>query len=52
MSIYNDGKPDEDVAELMENHDLDEDTAEKVRDIMEEYGVGEDDAIELEESGL
>lgn len=33
----------------MENYDLDEDTAERVRDIMEENGLDEEDAIELEE---
>lgn len=41
--------PDEDVAELMESHDLDKDTAERVQEIMEELGVDEDDAVELEE---
>jgi len=43
---------DEEIGELMGNHDLDKDTAEKVKEIMEEYGVDEDDAIELEEAGL
>ncbi len=41
--------PDEEVAELMETHDLDKDTAEHVQEIMEDLGVDEDDAIELEE---
>ncbi len=41
--------PDEEVAELMENHDLDKDTAERVQEIMEDLGVDEDDAVELEE---
>jgi hypothetical protein len=41
--------PDEEVIELMESHDLDKDTAEHVQEIMEELGVGEEDAIELEE---
>jgi hypothetical protein len=41
--------PDEEVAELMETHDLDKDTAERVQEIMEDLGVDEDDAIELEE---
>jgi antitoxin component of RelBE/YafQ-DinJ toxin-antitoxin module len=35
--------------ELMEDHDLDEDTAERVQDIMDEYGLDEDDAIMIEE---
>ncbi len=52
MSNYNDGKPDKDIAELLENHDLDEETAERVRDLMEELGVSEDDAIELNEAGI
>jgi len=39
--------PDEEVAELMESHDLDKDTAEHVQEIMEDLGVDEDDAIEL-----
>ena len=41
--------PDEEVAELMETHDLDQDTAERVQEIMEDLGVDEDDAVELEE---
>lgn len=41
--------PDEEVAELMESHDLDKDTAERVQEIMEDLGVDEDDAVELEE---
>lgn len=42
--------PDEDILELMENHDFDQDTAEGVQEIMEEYGVDEDEAIEIAES--
>lgn len=41
--------PDEEVAELMETHDLDKDAAERVQEIMEDLGVDEDDAVELEE---
>lgn len=41
--------PDEEVAELMETHDLDKDTAERVQEIMDDLGVDEDDAVELEE---
>ena len=36
----------------MESHDLDEDTAEQVQEAMDEYGVDEDDAVELVEEGL
>jgi len=44
--------PDEEVRELMDDHDLDADTAEKIRDTMDELGVDEDDAVELVEAGL
>jgi hypothetical protein len=39
-------KPDEEVAQLMEDHDIDEDTAEKVQELIDE-GLDEDDAVEL-----
>ncbi|KKU78066.1 MAG: hypothetical protein UY03_C0004G0007 [Parcubacteria group bacterium GW2011_GWA2_47_64] len=39
--------PTEEVAELMESHDLDKEEAEHVQEIMEEYGLDEDDAVEL-----
>lgn len=42
--------PDEDVKELMESHDLDKDTAERVQENMDDLGVDEDDAVEIEES--
>jgi hypothetical protein len=42
--------PDEDVKELMESHDLDKDTAERVQEIMDDLGVDEDEAVEIEES--
>ena len=42
--------PDEEVAELMESHDLDKDTAERVQEIIEDLGVDEDDAVEIEEN--
>jgi chorismate mutase len=45
----NEEAPDEEVAELMETHDFDKDTAERVQEIMEDLGVDEDDAVELEE---
>ncbi len=57
-----DETPDEEIQELMESHDLNpsfakamagkEDTAEKVRNAMNELGVDEDDAVELVEEGL
>jgi len=43
---------DEEVLEVMENNELDEDTAERVVDIMDDLGVDEADAVELEEMGL
>ena len=45
--IENDSPPTEEVAELMESHDLDKEEAEHVQEIMEEYGLDEDDAVEL-----
>ena len=42
--------PDEEAAEPMESHDLDKDTAERVQEIMDDLGVDEDDAVELEEN--
>lgn len=48
--VSGDEKPDEDIREIMENHDLDQDTAERVQEIMDDLGVDEDDAVELEES--
>jgi hypothetical protein len=42
----NEDKPDEDIAQLMEDHDIGEDTAEKVQELIEE-GLDEDDAVEL-----
>ncbi len=47
-----DDAPDEEVRELMESHDLDAETAERVRDVMSEEGVDEDDAVELVEEEL
>jgi hypothetical protein len=37
---------DEEIARLMEEHDIDEDTAEKVQELVDE-GLDEDDAVEL-----
>ncbi len=40
------GPEDEEIKQLMEDHDIDEDTAEKAKELIDE-GVDEDDAIEL-----
>jgi hypothetical protein len=43
----NEEKPeDEDIAQLMEDHDIDEEKAEKVQELINE-GLDEDDAVEL-----
>ena len=42
----NEDKPDEDIAQLMEDHDIDEDQAEKVQELIDE-GLDEDDAVEF-----
>ena len=43
----NEDKPeDENVAQLMEDHDIDEDKAEKVQGLIDEW-LDEDDAVEL-----
>ncbi|MDP3729890.1 MAG: hypothetical protein Q8R26_04090 [bacterium] len=42
-------KPDEEVKELMENHDLDQDEAEEVKELMDETGLDEDEAVELKD---
>lgn len=41
--------PDEDTLDLMKNYDIDLETAEHVQEIMDELGVDEDEAVELEE---
>ena len=38
----------EEVKDLMENHDLDKDTAEQVQELVDE-GLDEDDAVEINE---
>ena len=40
-------EPSAEIKELMKNHDLDKETAEHVQEIIEDLGVGEDDAIAL-----
>ena len=39
---------DEDTKGIMEGHDLDEAAAERVLELMEDYGVDEDEAVDLE----
>jgi hypothetical protein len=41
-----DAPEDEEINRLMEEHDIDEDTAEKVQELIDE-GLDEDDAVEL-----
>jgi hypothetical protein len=41
--------PDEEIAELMDEYDLDEDEAEHVQEIMDELDLDEDEAVELAE---
>ena len=40
---------DEEVAELMENHGLDQDEAEHVKEIMDTEGLDEEEAVELKD---
>ncbi|HNP75484.1 MAG TPA: hypothetical protein PKL09_03965 [bacterium] len=47
-----DNQPDEDVRKLMDDYNLDEDTAEQARELMDEYGLDEDDAVNIAEEGL
>ena len=42
---------DEETKDLMEGHDIDEDTAERAQELIDE-GLDEDDAVELAEEGL
>lgn len=41
---------EDDIKEIMESQGMDADQAERVRDVMEEYSVSEDEAVEIEES--
>lgn len=43
--------PEEEVKELMDNHDIDQDTAERAQELVDE-GLDEDDAVEIAEEGL
>lgn len=42
---------DNETKELMTEHDIDEDTAERAQELIDE-GLDEDDAIELAEEGI
>ena len=42
---------DDEVKEIMVEHDLDEDTADRAKELVDE-GLDEDDAVELAEGGL
>jgi hypothetical protein len=42
---------DEEISRLMEEHDIDEETAERAQELIDE-GLDEDDAVELAEDGL
>jgi len=39
--------PDEETIRIMEEHDLDEDDAERVQEIAEEWGIDEDEVAEI-----
>ncbi len=49
QELNDEEKIDENIQELMENHDLDKDTAERVQELIDDEGLDEDDAVELEE---
>ncbi len=40
---------EDDIKEIMKNQGMDADQAEKVRDVMEEYNLDEDEAVEIAE---
>jgi len=42
---------DEGIKEVMKNHDVDKDTAERATELMDE-GLDEEDAVELAEEGI
>ena len=47
----NDREIDNEAKSLMVEHDIDEDTAERAQELVDE-GLDEDDAVELAEEGL
>lgn len=40
---------EEEIQELMENHEIDKDKAERIKELMDDEGLDEDEAVELEE---
>ena len=40
---------DEDVKQLMKDHDIDEDTAERAQELIDTEGLDEEEAVELAE---
>lgn len=44
-------QPDDEIKDLMDNHDIDADVAERVQELIDE-GLDEDDAVELAEEDL
>lgn len=43
---------DEEVLELMNEHDIDEETAERAVELIEEFDIDEETAIEMAEDGI
>lgn len=43
---------DEEVMKIMENHEIDEDTAERAVELVDELGINEDEAVELAKEGV
>ena len=41
--------PEEEIKEIMENYDIDEEEAEIVLDLVDEYGLSEDEAVEIKD---
>lgn len=50
-NLNEDDAPEEEVKELMDNHDIDQDTAERAQELVDE-GLDEDGAVEIAEEGL
>lgn len=48
---HEDEAPEEDVKELMDSHGIDQDTAERAQELVDE-GLDEDEAVEIAEEGL
>jgi len=48
LEIENENGPDEEIKRLMDDYDFDEETAEKVQELIDE-GIDEEEAIEMVE---